>query len=127
MDTATMIRLKHIVTLWLLAGNGLLVVWALVAYFRGGSLARTYFNIVVFLQILIVALGTIGFLLISRGVGTNPGHIMYGALNVALAVARIGFYGPLMNLGRSGMLWQGLLAFVALALVGRSSVTALYQ
>lgn len=122
-----MIRLKNIITLWLLAGNGLVMVWALAAYFTSRPLGRSFFNIVVFLQILIVALGTMGFLLISRGVGTNPGHIMYGALNVAVAVARIGFYTPMMSLGRTGPLWQGVLAFVALALVGRSSVTALYQ
>lgn len=127
MEFDTVLRLKNFVTLWLILGNGLLTVWAGGLYLVHRQPSRAFFNILVFLQLLVGALVLLGMYLLGRQVSTNPGHVMYGVLNGALAVVRVGLYPRLTASGRGGTLWQGFLALLAVALVARSSVTALYQ
>lgn len=121
-----MLQLKQIVFVWLLVGNGLLALWALVAYGTNRAPGPLYFRLLVFLQaLIIVALGA-GVGLLSAGVPTNWGHVLYAVLNGGLAVGRVLAYGRLISTGRRGLLWEAGLALLAVALVARSSVTAQY-
>lgn len=119
-----MLQIKQIVFLWLLIGNGLLAAWAIVAYARSKATGPLYFRLLVFLQALVVVALGAGVGLLSAGVPTNWGHVLYAVLNGGLALGRVLAHGRLLDTGRKGLLWEAGLALIAVALVARSSVTA---
>lgn len=120
----TLLSLKQILFVWLLAGNGLLVVWALILYRSGKRTGTLFFRLTAFLQVLILVEVGAGVGLLIAGISTNLGHLLYAVLNGALAAARLLAHGRLGRLGKNGLLWHAFLALMAIALVARSSVTA---
>lgn len=123
---ATLLQLKQIVFVWLLIGNGIVAGWALLLYVFDKRSGTLFFRLVAFLQGLILVEVGVGVALLSVGLGTNLGHLLYAVLNTGLAVARLLAHGRLARLGKKGLLWQLFLAMMAIALVARSSVTAHY-
>jgi len=120
------VRLKDLITVWLIAGNGLLALWALALYWRRRAPERLFFQALVFFQLLIGVQVILGISLLAMGVPPNSGHLLYGVLNALLAVGRVGSHTRLVAMGASGLLWHGFLALLAIALVARSLVTAAY-
>lgn len=127
MDAGLALQLKNIITMWLFAGNGLLALWAGALFVLQRPPNRTFFNILAFLQALVVLVFAIGVFLVLGPGRTNPGHIMYGVLNVGLAAVRMAVHGRLAGGGRSGAAWHALLALLAIALLARSFTTALLR
>jgi len=127
MDAGIALKLKNIITMWLFAGNGLLALWAGALFFLRRPPSRTFFNVLAFLQVLVVLAFAIGVFLVLGPGRTNPGHIMYGVLNLGLAAVRVVLHGRLAGGGRSGAAWHAFLALLAIGLVARSFATALYR
>lgn len=119
-----MLQLKQILFVWLLAGNVLLFAWALVLYVRNKSTGPLYFRLLAFLQALVIIVVIAGVVLLSAGLPTNWGHILYAVLNGVLAFGRVLAHGRLGRLGKQGLLWEMFMTLIAIALIARSSVTA---
>lgn len=125
MELSVLLQIKQMAYVWMLIGNVLLALWALGLYVFGRStVGEFYFRVVVFFQVLVALSIVVGIMLLSGGVGTNPGHLLYAFLNGFLGLARVGWHGRLMRAGRPGLLWLAFLAVMAIALVARSAVTA---
>lgn len=125
MTPSVMVQIKQVAYFWLLAGNVLLMLWALVLYGLGrNSAGALYYRVVVLFQSLVLVAIVVGLLLLLRGARTTPGHFLYGFLNAVLALARIGWHGRITQAGRKGLLWLAALAATAAALAARSAVTA---
>lgn len=125
MTTPVLIQIKQMAYIWLLAGNVLLALWALVLYGLGrGSAGEFYYRVVVFFQTLVLLAVIVGAVLLAVGSRTTLGHYLYAFLNGLLALVRIGWHGRIMHGGRKGLLWLAFLAVTAAALAARSAVTA---
>lgn len=118
-----MLQTKQIAFLWLIIGNGLLIVWALFLYGTGRQPGTLFFRLVVFLQVLVIVSVAAGFGLLSAGVPTTWAHVLYAVLNGGLAVGRVLAHTRLLRLGKRGVLWQIGLAALAIGLIARSSAT----
>ena len=126
MNVATALQVKNLLTFWLIAGNGLLALWAGLLYLRRSASSPLFFNFFVFLQGLVFVTAAVGVYLVAAGAPTNSAHLMYGVLNGILALTRLGLHPRLVRTGAPGLVWHGLLALLAVALVARSSATAFH-
>ncbi|MBO8141252.1 MAG: hypothetical protein H0Z37_03610 [Firmicutes bacterium] len=126
MSTATLLQIKDLITVWLMAGNGLFGLWALGLYAFRQPPSVTFARVLLALQLLVGVQFLLGIALLVSGHSTNPGHLMYGILNGMLAAGRVLWHARLVGAGRPGMLWHALLAALAFGLAGRSWVTARY-
>lgn len=120
----TLLQVKQIVYVWLLVGNAIVILWALLLYALGKKSGTLFFRLIAFLQVLVLVEVAAGVTMMAAGLGTNLGHLLYAVLNAGLAVARLLAHGRLVRARQRGLLWQTFLALMAIALVARSSVTA---
>jgi len=122
---SVLLDIKQVAFLWLVAGNVLLMAWALALYWRGRSGAGPlYYRVVVLFQSLVFLAIVAGLGLLLAGHRTTPGHFLYAFLNGALALVRVSWHGRIMRAGRQGLLWLAFLAALGAALAARSAVTA---
>lgn len=121
----TLLGVKSLAALWLLAGNILLVLWAAAAYLAHRLLPPGFGVVFWFVQALIGLQLTLGVAVSVYGLPAPPLHLVYGVANGVLAGARILALRPLAAAGRRGTLWHGALALLAAGLTARAAVTGL--